>query len=175
MYSIGELRKRFSISRSTILYYDSIGLLQPSGRSESGYRLYSDADMERMKKIMLYRDAGLSLKSIIEILDRNESQPQSILEGQLANINVKINELRCQQNIIIQILGLPGLVSKTRVITKNDWVAILRATGLDEMGMKRWHTEFEKRSPEAHQDFLESLGIDEKEIRNIRRLSVQEI
>ena len=173
MYTIGDLAKRFAISRSTILYYDSIGLLHPSGRSASGYRLYSEEDITRMEKIMLYRQSGLPLKSITDILDRQENQTQSILENQLAVINGKISELRSQQRTIISILGLDRLASKSRVMTKRRWVSLLKATGLNEEGMKKWHIEFERQSPEAHQDFLEALEIGEEEINEIRRLSAE--
>jgi len=45
---------------------------------------------------------------------------------------------------------------------------MLRAAGLDEDGMWNWHIEFEKNTPEAHQDFLESIGISSEEIALIR-------
>ena len=48
---------------------------------------------------------------------------------------------------------------------------MLRAAGLDDAGMQKWHCEFEQRSPEAHQAFLESLGIDIHEITQIRAFS----
>jgi hypothetical protein len=57
------------------------------------------------------------------------------------------------------------------VMTKKNWVSILGATGMDEADMWRWHVEFEKAAPEAHQDFLESLGIPKREIRQIRGAS----
>lgn len=47
MYRIGELAALGGLSRSTLLYYDRIGLLSPSGRSEANYRLYSAEDRER--------------------------------------------------------------------------------------------------------------------------------
>ena len=43
MYTVGQIAKKFKISRSTLLYYDSIDLLKPKGRSDSNYRLYADA------------------------------------------------------------------------------------------------------------------------------------
>ena len=175
MYTIGELTKRFSISRSTLLYYDSIGLLRPSGRTSSGYRLYSDRDMVRMESIMLYRDSGLPLKSILDILDRRKNQSQKIMENQLSILNDKIGELRDQQSTIIKILGLDSFSSKSRAMTKPQWVSILKAAGLTEEGMKRWHVEFERSSPEGHQDFLESLRINDNEIKEIRRVSANEI
>jgi len=68
MHTIGQVSKRFGLSRSTLLYYDSIGLLVPSERSLSNYRLYSDKDIQRMELIYLYRQAGLSLDVIAKIL-----------------------------------------------------------------------------------------------------------
>lgn len=59
----------------------------------------------------------------------------------------------------------------SRVVTKETWVSMLKAAGLDAQGRKNWHIEFEKSSPEAHQDFLESIGIDEGEITLIRQWS----
>ena len=47
-------------------------------------------------------------------------------------------------------------------MTKKNWVSILAATGMDEADMRRWHVEFERAASEAHQDFLESLGIPKK-------------
>jgi hypothetical protein len=61
-----------------------------------------------------------------------------------------------------------------RVLTKETWVSILKASGLDEAGMKQWHIEYERTSPEAHQDFLESIGIENAEIRLIRAWSRSE-
>ena len=68
MYTIGNLVKEFQLSRSTLLYYDKIGLLKPSQRTESDYRLYSEQDFNRMSKIAMYKKAGLSLEAIAEWL-----------------------------------------------------------------------------------------------------------
>ena len=67
--TIGQLCRRFGLSRSTLLYYDRIGLLHPTGRSASNYRLYSDADVQRMERIIVFRQAGIALAKIGRILD----------------------------------------------------------------------------------------------------------
>ena len=67
-YTIGALIKRFKLSRSTLLYYDKIGLLTPSARSDAGYRLYTDNDLKRMEQIALYKEAGLALEAIAQLL-----------------------------------------------------------------------------------------------------------
>ncbi len=57
------------------------------------------------------------------------------------------------------------------MISKDRWVEIMRAAGLNDQDMENWHRQFEKMEPEAHQEFLESLGIQPAEIRQIREWS----
>ncbi|MDX2418535.1 MAG: MerR family transcriptional regulator [Xanthomonadales bacterium] len=168
MFTIGQLAKKYSLSRSALIYYDRIGVLTPSGRSESNYRLYSESNLKKMDRIQLFRSAGLSLDSIALLLEKESSELNSTLENRLFSINSEIQKLRNQQQVILKILENENLERNTRVITKEIWVSMLKAAGLDEAGMKNWHIEFEKTSPEAHQDFLESLGIEKDEIAAIR-------
>jgi len=168
MFTIGKVAKKYSLSRSTLIYYDMIGVLTPSGRSESNYRLYSDSDLKKMDRIQLFRSTGLSLEAIELLLQTESSELSSTLESRLFAINNEIEKLRDQQKVILKILENEILDKNTRVITKGVWVSMLEAAGLDEKGMKNWHVEFEKNSPEAHQDFLESIGIDKDEISAIR-------
>jgi DNA-binding transcriptional MerR regulator len=175
MYTIGQLAKRYGLSRSTLIYYDKIGVLKPGGRSAANYRLYSNKDAERLDRIMLFRSAGLSLEAISELLG-NASEGaggdlRSVLENRLQSINGEIQGLREQQQVILQLLNDRNAVMTSRVLTKDSWVALLRAAGLEDEGMRNWHIEFEKSSPEAHQDFLESIGIGPEEIASIRAWS----
>ena len=171
MFTIGQVAKKYALSRSTLLYYDSIGLLSPSGRSESNYRLYSDNDLQKMDRIKLFRSTGLSLESIAVLLEKEGSELDTTLEHRLTDINGEIQKLRNQQKVILKVLEVENFEANTRVITKETWVALLRAAGLDDAGMKNWHVEFEKTSPEGHQDFLESIGIEEIEVAAIREWS----
>ena len=57
------------------------------------------------------------------------------------------------------------------MITKDKWVAIMKAAGFGEAEMHRWHAEFEKAAPAEHQEFLEFLHIPADEIRRIREWS----
>lgn len=174
MYTIGQVAKKYALSRSALIYYDSIGVLKPSGRSESNYRLYSDEDLKKMDRIQLFRSTGLSLEAIELLIKSESSELGATLESRLFAINDEIEKLRDQQRVILKILENEILKKNARVITKDVWVSILRAAGLDEAGMKNWHIEFEKNSPSAHQDFLESIGIDKDEIVAIRDWSSAE-
>ncbi|MEM7588258.1 MAG: MerR family transcriptional regulator [Acidobacteriota bacterium] len=171
MLTISQLAKRFGLSRSTLLYYDSIGLLSPSLRSRANYRLYSEEDVERMETIDLYRQAGLPLKDIARVLASGNSAATELLGQRLEGLSREIHQLRRQQQRIVDLLQNEVSLRQTRSLTKERWVAILRATGLSEDDMGRWHQEFERLTPEAHQDFLESLGLEDDEIARIREWS----
>jgi DNA-binding transcriptional MerR regulator len=169
MYTVGKLAKAFGLSRTTLLYYDEIGLLVPSGRSASGYRLYSEKDRLRLSKLCRFRETGLSLKEIKDILDSSDPKLVQALEARLDNVNKEISQLRNQQNVIISILKSRKLLKKTRYMDRKSWSKLLKIAGLDERARHKWHLEFEKMSAEAHQDFLEQLGFSELEIKNVKK------
>ena len=171
MLTISRLARRFGLSRSTLLYYDSIGLLSPSARSEANYRLYSPSDVQRMELIDVYRKTGLPLSDIARLLSSGQSELARVLEARLRTLGGEIQALRRQQQLIVQLLQRRAARRGSRWLDKDGWVAILRATGMGEEDMRRWHVEFERLSPEAHQDFLESLGLEAGEIARIRHWS----
>ena len=170
-YSISKLAKAFGLSRSTLLYYDSIGLLKPDKRASGDYRVYTDKHYDRLRQICQLRSTGLALKEIADILKQGKSHRAELLTQRLAAINSEINSLRSQQKIIVELLANKKLLKDTRVVTKDMWVSFLSAAGLDEQGMWQWHKQFEATAPQAHQDFLESLDLSKSEIKKIREKS----
>lgn len=170
-YSISQLAKQFGLSRSTLLHYDAIGLLQSTSRTKSNYRIYTQTEYDRLQKICTLRSTGISLKKIKSLLLEDEHSTRDHLITRMNTINVEIGQLREQQKIIIDIIGSSELSRSTRFMTKEKWVSILRSAGLDEKGMNQWHAEYERTAPEGHQDFLESLGLDNAEIEKIRNES----
>jgi DNA-binding transcriptional MerR regulator len=168
MLTIGQVAKQFQLSRSTLLYYDSIELLLPTARSEAGYRRYSKKDLDRLAEIISYRKTGLPLKAIKHALDStNSTDLFELLKRRMTDLNREINERREQQAVIARLLKKRGLVKEARLMTKETWVRLLRAAGLSDAEMKRWHEEFERAAPESHQDFLESLRLSAREIARI--------
>ena len=57
----------------------------------------------------------------------------------------------------------------SKTVTKEQWVEVFKATGLDHAQMDRWHQHFERLYPEGHQGFLEWLALPAAEIAEIRR------
>lgn len=173
MYKISQLAKHFGLSRSTLLYYDRVGLLSPAGRSETGYRLYSEADFERLRSICAYRDAGLSLEEIGTIVDNLAVPQRDVLERRLEETVQNIRVLQQQQQVLAGLLKIKASGTPFAKTGKQLWVEMFRAAGMDEAAMKRWHREFEQRAPEDHHAFLLALDIDEKEALQIRKAAAE--
>ncbi|MCG7586280.1 Zn(2+)-responsive transcriptional regulator [Photobacterium sp. OFAV2-7] len=101
MYLIGQLAKLCDVSSDTLRFYEKNGLLEPAGRSESGYRLYNEADLSRVKFIMRSKAIGLSLDEIRELLDirleacqHSCAEVKAITQAKLAEVDKKMAELR---------------------------------------------------------------------------------
>ncbi|MBI3185049.1 MAG: MerR family transcriptional regulator [Myxococcales bacterium] len=171
MDTISRLAKRFGLSRATLLYYDRIGVLRPWGRTAAGYRLYSPAEVERLEAVRRYRQVGLPLAETRKILDGPRDAVASALERRVDAVNAEIARLREQQRVLLRLLQTRSTQRRTRALDKRRWVKLLRKSGMTEADMHRWHVQFEQTEPEAHQDFLESLGIEPEEIARIRAAS----
>ncbi|MCM3487639.1 MerR family transcriptional regulator [Kocuria rosea] len=68
MLKIGDVAERAGVSLRTLRHYDTIGLLPPSGRSEGGFRLYTEADYRRLETSQGLKALGWSLEQITEVL-----------------------------------------------------------------------------------------------------------
>ena len=170
MLRVTQLANRCGISRATILYYEREGLLMPAHRSDNGYRWYGDAEVERLQAIVSYRLYGIPVASIGTLLDRREGMSQEqILRDHFNKLEEEIGFLRKQQKAIVALLQEPKLLEES-MVTKERWVAIMKAAGFDESAMRNWHQKFEEMEPEEHQKLLESLGIEGEEIEKIRNL-----
>jgi MerR family transcriptional regulator, thiopeptide resistance regulator len=171
MLTVSKLAASCGLSRSTLLYYESVGLLKPALRSTANYRRYGEKDLERLRQICAYRDAGLKLEDIRQILDRPETDARAVLKRRLTELNGEIETLRDHQRAILSLLKSNQSLWRTKVITKDKMVSIMRASGLTEDDMSRFHAEFERSAPAEHQEFLEFLHIPAEEIRTIRERS----
>ena len=97
---IGELAQRLNLNPRTLRYYESIGLLAEPERTHSGYRDYSDDDLERVQFVKSAQRLGLSLDEIKEILafkDRGElpcDYVLTVIEREAEDLNRRIREMK---------------------------------------------------------------------------------
>jgi len=77
----------------TLHHYDEVGLLSPGGRSAAGYRLYEDSDLERLQRILFYRELGFTLKEIQAIVDDPHTDALGHLSRQRRLLTERIERL----------------------------------------------------------------------------------
>jgi len=115
-YTIEQVATKTGMTKRTLRYYEEVGLLLPTGRTEGNYRRYSDEDMQRLERVKELRDLlGFSLADIRELLNAEEERGQikvayqqetetlakiaqldradELIRGQLMLINEKITAL----------------------------------------------------------------------------------
>ena len=160
MYSIGDLYREFKLSRSTLLYYDKIGLLNASTRTESNYRQYSEEDKNRLNQICTFREAGVPLHQIKDILDIDVKK-RDALGRRLAEVNQEVRYLKLQQKFIVEMLKDDNPIHQTEIVDSQLFESVLRSAGLDDGTLELLHLQFDKNEPDSHQLFLEFLGISE--------------
>jgi MerR family transcriptional regulator, thiopeptide resistance regulator len=165
--TVTKLARAAGLSRSTVLYYESIGLLRKVRRSSGNYRLYAEADAHRLRQICVYRAAGLTLADIRQVLERTAGDCASILEGRLAQLSEEMERLRAQQRALTRLLQTKG---RDRM-TKDKWTQVMKDSGFSADDMHRWHAQFEKTEPEEHEQFLKFLHVPEPEVKTIREWS----
>jgi MerR family transcriptional regulator, thiopeptide resistance regulator len=68
-FTVSQVARLSLVSVRTLHHYDEIGLLRPSGRSEAGYRLYDQRDLERLQQILFFRELEFPLEEIGRIVD----------------------------------------------------------------------------------------------------------
>ena len=171
MLRISDLCKVYNISRSTLLYYDSIGLLKPAKRTDANYRLYSEGDSLRLKRILNFRKAGIPLEEIKHLLEDEKVEAYEVLVDRFNQINNEVQNLKEQQNYIASMLKNNDCLRTSELINMSTWMMLMSSSGFDESQSRKWHMIFEQISPSEHTIFLEILGLSKGEINEIKTWS----
>lgn len=91
MRTVKEISDLTGISVRTLHYYDEIGLLKPTDKSEAGYRLYDDKALETLQQILFFREFDIPLKEIKAIMANPALDRNQILQMQRKMLTVKRN------------------------------------------------------------------------------------
>lgn len=127
-YKTGEFARMANVSIRTIRYYDQKGLLKPSTKTASGYRLYSDDDFVKLQQILTLKYLGFSLDEIFSMtLKTDRTSLKQSLELQSKLINQRISHLQSVQEAIVETTHL--LDSSTAI----DWEKVLHLIHLSTM------------------------------------------
>lgn len=142
MFRISEVAAIVGLSRTALLYYEKLGIIK-STRLPNGYRSYSEKDVQRLQLVIHLHAAGLTLKECLVCI--NVKSDKRLLTARLKQLEDDIALKLRAKTLLESMLG----VSEERT----------------------WHQELEKISPDAHLQWLNTQGINEKEALRIRNLS----
>lgn len=104
MYRIGELARLANVTPDTVRYYEKQQMIDHEVRTEGGFRLYTDNDLQRLRFIRYARQLGFSLESIRELLSiridpehHTCQESKSIVQARLDEVEARIQELQTMQ------------------------------------------------------------------------------
>lgn len=109
--NIGKLSQTVGISAKMIRYYEQIGLIPAVGRSNAGYRSYSDQDAERLKFIRSSRSLGFSVAEIADLLDlwnnknRHSADVKQLALSHIEKLEIRITELQKMTNTLQNLIN----------------------------------------------------------------------
>jgi DNA-binding transcriptional MerR regulator len=92
-YTVKQLSELAGVSGRTLRYYDQIDLLKPARVNESGYRIYGPQEVNRLQHILFYRELGVDLGTIREILASPEFEERQALLAHHAQLLEKRKQL----------------------------------------------------------------------------------
>lgn len=103
MLTVNEVSKLSGVSIRTLQYYDKIGLLRPAKYTEAGYRLYDDAELEKLQQIMFFKELEFPLKDIKAIVNSSGFDKQKALSQQIEMLELKKEHI---ENLITLAKGM---------------------------------------------------------------------
>lgn len=134
MYTVGQLAKLMDVSVRTLHYYDEIGLLKPSAKSEAGYRYYTKDDLIQLQQILVLKQLGFKLTQIKEMLGHSKSKPKKaekwkqVFEMELEKIAKEKRRLEQMEQSLHAVLHSLEL---TGDVTTDYIVAIIQSVQMD--------------------------------------------
>ena len=155
MYRVSDICERVGISRSTVLYYERIGMISPSRERNNGYRLFSEQDFNQLILIRQLQKAGLSLKECKSFLAGQVDA--ELLENRIFSLEQELLEMETAREVLCALYGkVTGRSIKSETFSHR---------------LNEWHIKFDRQSSAAHIQWLQQLGFSEKEALHIRCVS----
>jgi DNA-binding transcriptional MerR regulator len=133
VWKVGELAERTGLTVRTLHHYDAIGLLSPSGRTDSfhgsGHRLYTAADISRLQQVVSLKQLGFSLDQIREYLARADYDPRQVVRMHLAQVRGQAAELKRLEE---KLAALANALDVAEVVSADEFLSTIEEMAMIE-------------------------------------------
>lgn len=129
VWKVGELARQTGLSIRTLHHYDAIGLLKPSHHTESGHRLYAEADVVRLQQIVSLRQLGLSLEEIGTCLGRPDCDPLHVVRLHLARAR---EQLETQRRLCRRLESLADVLATAETASVEEFMQVIEEVAMLE-------------------------------------------
>lgn len=170
MYTIKKLATLAHISTRALRYYDEIDLLKPTSYTDSEYRLYDNDAVDRLQHILFYKAMGISLKTIKDILDGEDFNPEEALLHHKASLEKEK----------VRLETLIHTIDKTLSNMKGDYDMTDKEKfeGLKEKMISEHEEKYGEESRELYGDKVDASikkirGMSEKEMNDLDALAIE--
>lgn len=137
LWKVGDLAKLTGLTLRTLRFYDQIGLFSPSAHSDSGHRLYNQADLSRLQQILSLKELGLSLEEIKSVVTGGHFSPLQIVSLQIARLKETI---QMQQKLLAGLESVSELMLLKQPVTVEDFTKLLEMMkkSQEKVILERW-------------------------------------
>jgi DNA-binding transcriptional MerR regulator len=145
-WKVGEVARRAGLTVRTLHHWDAIGLVVPSERTEAGYRVYSDADVRRLYRVVALKGLGLSLDEIRRLVDSGG-------DGLADTIRIQLERLDAEAAAAARLrTRLAALLDRVETASTDDVMEVIEMTS-------RYYTPEQQAEFEARREALGDDGL----------------
>jgi len=167
-YTVGKVADLSGVTIRTLHHYDEVGLLSPGGRSAAGYRIYEDSDLERLQRILFYRELGFTLDEISTILDDPHTDALGHLRRQRKLLAGRIDRLSAMVDAIDYEMEARSMDIPLTPQERLEVFGEFRPEDYAEEAEQRWgeaYKESQRRVSSYSKEYWQQLKAEEQEIR----------
>jgi DNA-binding transcriptional MerR regulator len=144
---VGDLAKRTGVSVRTLHYYDEIGLLSPSHRTEAGYRLYGEEDIIRLQQIVSLRQIGFSLEEIHECLEQRNLSFDRVIQLHVTQLR---EQIKLSQKLLYRLEAIAQTVSSMATVSVEALIQTIEAMSM----LEKYYTPEQLETLKQRQELL---------------------
>ena len=132
---IGEFARKSGITVKALLHYDKIGLLQPSSKTEAGYRIYCDEDFIKLQQITTLKFIGLSLEEIRQLINEKDQNIESIISIQTKALEEKKKHI---ETVITALNKAERQIQNNSFLDVQQLIDIIKITNMETRAKQRF-------------------------------------